>query len=113
MKQRIRLVAVVLAFVFGSNPAHAVVVCGKDWITFTAEYRLLHTEETRKKDNSDPMYQFRYLGRFTFPKSRFVEIESFYVDGKHAGWGTITIKNRQGSYAVTGQDYYEVIGCLD
>ena len=107
-KPAMRSILLVALFLVAS-PAHAVVICGEDWITFTG------TQLTLKKEHdvtSGDLWH-RIDGRFTFKKSQFISIVELNIKDVPKGIGEITINNFSGSFLVRGQDYHEVIGCLD
>ena len=88
--------------VLAASPAQSDVICGKDWITFTATYSIIKSE---KDDSGDPF--LRYKGQFTFRKSKVFYIESVNIDS-----GQVSLLDWNGSYYVEGDDYHETIRCL-
>lgn len=92
-----------------SSPAHAVVICGEDWITFTGTQLVLKKEN----DVTPGDLWHRIDGKFTFRKSQFSSIVEVDIKDLPEEIGEITINKLSASFLVRGQDYYEVIGCLD
>ena len=103
-------VLLLLSILLIASAAQAKVTCGKEWITFQAHYTNLKTD---KKDQTldDPF--FRFDARFTARKSEIAGIQSTFIDGKREDGGHLRLMNTAGSYFIQGQEYYEVIGCLN
>ena len=102
------IVVFFMAGAAGANAAPSDVICGEDWITFTATYTTLKTE---KDDSGDPF--LRYTAQFTFRKSMISYGESIHFGGSREDHGRIRIKDWEGEYFVEGEDYDEAIRCLN
>ena len=96
------------ALVLIASPAHAIVTCGKNWITFPGTHVVPKAEKYRKSADD---FWYKTNGTFTFRKSRFDRI--VVLNDISPRSGEIIMSGMSGSYFVRGQDYYEVIGCLD
>ncbi len=94
-------------------PANSLVMCGKEWVTFTA-VNAVYDREAQDKPFADRWS--RYKADFTFRKNQISEVEKLYKEEdseESDDWGIVTIDSRSGNFHVSGQDYYELIGCLD